>query len=145
MADNGIQTTTLLAQLKADIRAAWGDPPIYYRKQKVAGPAPYVVLQWLPVEVAFDGFAASATNPSQHNAFAIIGRFTYDPSSEQSDLLKIDRANDFIARVQTGAAYAGIGLLPLVTRIDPQDLEPDSEGTYDLQLFFQCFTIVEHH
>jgi hypothetical protein len=145
MADNGILTATLLAQLKVDIRAAWGDPPIYYRKQKIARPANYAIIRWLPVAVSFKGEGASVSSPSQHNWFEIFGRFTFDPTSEQSDLLKITRANDLIALLQTGADYAGIGLLPLVTRVDPQDEEEAPEGTYDLTLTFECFTTAPHH
>ena len=90
MADNGLQTRTLVAALKSAIKGAWG-VPIYLRRQDLpqAANAGYAILLWLPVAISFSGPGGAVSSPSQRNRFKILGRFLYptDPSV-QVDVLK---------------------------------------------------------
>jgi len=144
---NAIQTATLLDAIRATVLAAWGAMPISYGKPRTTISAtPYAVICWNYVDVSFTGIAASFSNPAQSNSFTIIGRFPFPSDPTQViDLQRITQANALIAQLQTAATFAGIGMNPLVTKIDATDLADPNEKAYELTLTFVVQTQASHH
>jgi len=144
---NALQTAPLMDAIRAAVLAAWGAMPISFGAPRTPiVPAPYAVILWDTVEVSFTGFAASLANPAQSNSFTIIGRFAFpsDPS-EVIDLQKVTQANALIAHLQVAPPLAGIGLNPLVTKIDSKGLADPNEKAYEITLTFVVQTQATHH
>jgi len=144
---NALQTATLLDAIRAAVLAAWGTIPVSYGAPRTPiVPAPYAVVCWDAVEISFTGPAAAFSNPGQTNRFTIIGRFPFpsDPT-EVIDLQRVTKANALIAQLQTAATFAGIGMNPLVTRVDATNLENPNEKAYEITLTFVVQTQASHH
>jgi hypothetical protein len=142
---NAIQTRTLFTAIEAAVTEAWDNITISVGEPRLPLALPYAFIAWNPVEVSFSGPGASLPNPSQHNSFDIYGRWPFptDPT-RQVELLKVDQANSLIAQLQSGSGFAGIGFLPLVTRVDPNG-DDKEEGYYGVILTFEVYTTAPHH
>lgn len=144
---NALQTPTLLDAIRVAVLAAWGTMPVSYgRPRTPIGSVPYAVVCWDAVHVSFNGVAAAASSPSQTNSFTIIGRFPFPTDPTQViDLQRVTQANALIAQLQTSSTFAGIGMNPLVTRVDASDLADPNEKAYEITLTFVVATQATHH
>jgi len=144
---NALATAPLLDAIRAAVLAAWGAMPISYgRPRTPISSTPYAVVIWDPVVVSFGGPAASVSNTSQTNEFTIVGRFPFPTDPTQViDLQRVAQANALIAQLQGSATFAGIGMNPLVTKIDGSDLADPNEKAYELTLTFVVVTQASHH
>ncbi len=144
---NALQTAALLDSIRAAVISAWGTMPISYGRPRVPiAAAPYTVITWESVDVSFTGTSATLANPNQTNRFTIIGRFPFptDPS-QVIDLQRVERANTLIAQLQNGATFAGIGMNPLVTKVEASNLADPNEKAYEFTLTFVVVTQATHH
>ena len=144
---NALQTAPLLDAIRSAILAAWGTMPISYGMPRTPiASAPYAVIYWDEVRVSFTGFGATFSNPAHANTFTIIGRFPFpsDPT-EIIDLQRVSQANALIAQLQTAATFAGVGMNPLVTKVDGSNLANPNEKVYELRLTFEVLTQATHH
>lgn len=149
---NALQTTALLAAIKTAVVTAWGNIPVTYGPPKLAAgvglseQAPFCEVLWEAVDVSFAGLGGSVQSPSQANTFTIHGTFPFPEDPTQPiDIEKVTQANLLIAQLQNGPGFAGIGLKPLVTKIDPADHHATTDGVYDLTLTFITYTLASHH
>jgi hypothetical protein len=143
---NGILTGSILPAVKAAVVAAWGDIPISYdRPPRMPLATPYALVLWDKVDISFSGRGAGVGSPGQDNTFTIVGRFPFpsDPTQPVA-LQKVDQANLLIAQLQTGEMFAGLGMLPLVTSVDPGS-DDGSNNLYEVVLTFNLKTVVFHH
>lgn len=140
-----IQTATLLEALRVAIRAAWQDITVDYGEPATVRPLPYAVITVEGVTQSFDGPGASLSHVSQENRFRIVGRWPLPTDPADIVLLEqIDRANELINLLQPGSAFS-IGMLPIVSMIDPTPIGRPSEGKYEVALTFTCYTDGPHH
>ena len=104
----------------------------------------FAIVTPAEVVVTFNGPGAGLKGPSQRNSFLIAGRWAFHIDRTEIDLAKIDRANELIAELQSSANFAGIGMLPLVTRVEPGSGAP-AQGFYEVVLRFEVITLASHH
>ena len=144
---NSLPIRTLLAGIVTAVNSAWnGLSSISLGEPRTPQSLPYAVIDWNSSGVSFSGTGATVQGPAQHHSFGIIGRFAYpsDPTQEIL-LLKSDYVNQLIAQLQTGANFAGIAILPLVSEINPAETDPVSEGAFEIAVTFECVTLGTHH
>ncbi|MGI0134577.1 MAG: hypothetical protein ACREBW_06440, partial [Candidatus Micrarchaeaceae archaeon] len=100
---NALPTRELVMDLVAAINQAWEPATISVGKPREQQALPYVMLAFHNVDISMSGAGSTVLGTSQKHLFEIIGRFAFpaDPTHE-AELLKVDRANELIAILQTG-------------------------------------------
>ncbi|MDR3691182.1 MAG: hypothetical protein P4L46_17510 [Fimbriimonas sp.] len=143
---NSLLTVALLDSIREAVLSAWGSMPVSYGPPRtpIVG-TPYAVIDWRSVEISFDGLGASAGKTSQLNRFVVLGRFPFpDDPTQIVSLQRAARASDIIGQLQTGAEFASIGLMPLVTKVDGSEPADPNERTYIVSIEFEVVTIADH-
>ena len=138
-----LQTPALLEAVRAALISAWGDMPVSYGAPRVPiSPAPYAVVHWDAVEMSYSGLGATLGSPSQKNLFTVIGRFPFpsDPT-EIISLLKVSQANALITQLQALPEFAGVGVLPLVSRVDATEPDDPNERVFEVSISFSVVTV----
>lgn len=139
---NALQTAALLEAIRAAAIAAWSVGSVDYGQPRTVRTLPYAIVYWDAVEQSFE----TVSTLQQVNRFRIIGRFANPASTtDYIDLQKVIKANAMIAQLQSGATFASIGYLPIVTSIDPSESDPVDEGAYEITLTFEVRTECSHH
>jgi hypothetical protein len=143
---NAIPVRTIVNAVVTAVNTAWYNPNLDIGNAQTRQNLPYARVWWDKPQVSFTGPTATLTNVNQTIKVHIMGRFQYPLDyTLNAELIKADQANALIALLQTGPNFAGIGVLPLVTEIDPDEQDPPGEGTYEIQLTFECQVQGNHH
>ena len=143
---NALVVPTLFNALVAAVNTAWSNPIIEFGRARTKQGIPYARIWWEQVTVEMSGTTATLLGTNQTYNFGILGRFPFPTDPTQIvELLKVDKANELIALIQTGANFATIGVLPIVHTIDPGEQDDPGEGAYEVTLMFQCYVQATHH
>lgn len=136
-----LQTATLLDSIRAGIVAAWPTMPISYGRPRTPLAAPYAVICASAVSISYSGTLATLTSTHQRNEFVIYGRFAFPSDPTQLiELQKVTLANDLIGQLQNSDSFAGVGLYPIVSKVDWSDPDDPNEKVYEVAVTFEVMT-----
>jgi hypothetical protein len=115
--------------------------PISYGRPRLPLAAPFCVISASAVSMAYIGTLATLTSTHQRNEFVIIGRFPFPSDPTQIiELQKVTLANELIGSLQGSNVFAGVGLYPLVTKVDWADPDDPDEKVFEVALTFEVLT-----